>query len=208
MKIERTDAQELTTPGAGNGGSFSLDATDLAILALLQENCKRPLAEIGKRVGLSAPSVTERIHKLEAAGVIQAYCAVIDARALGRDITAFIGVEIEHPGAFDVFEKEVSQLTDVLECHHVTGQHTLMLKAKARNTEALEALIATLRSVDGVQRTETVVVLSTYLERSGVGIDLDRDALPKRGRRSPNKRDHAERGELPERVSGDEGGEA
>ncbi len=193
MKIEKTGTPESTNPGATNGGSFSLDATDLAILALLQENCRRPLAEIGKRVGLSAPSVTDRIHKLEAAGVIQAYSAVIDARALGRDVTAFIGVEIEHPGAFDVFEKEVSQLADVLECHHVTGQHTLMLKAKARNTEALEGLIATLRSVDGVQRTETVVVLSTYLERSGVGIDLERDVIPRRGRRGATKRGRGER---------------
>ena len=194
MKIEKTGTLEPTQSGTTTAGSFALDATDLAILALLQENCKRPLAEIGKRVGLSAPSVTERIHKLEDAGVIQAYSAVIDARALGRDITAFIGVGIEHPGAFDVFEKEVSQLADVLECHHVTGQHTLMLKVKARNTEALEGLIATLRSVDGVQRTETVVVLSTYLERSGVGIDVDRDAAPKRGRRSAAKRERA-RGE-------------
>ncbi len=191
MKIERTGNQEPTVGGAGANG-FSLDATDLAILALLQENCKQPLAEIGKRVGLSAPSVTERIHKLEDAGVIQGYCAVIDARALGRDVTAFIGVEIEHPGAFDVFEKEISQIADVLECHHVTGQHTLMLKAKARNTEALERLIATLRSVPGVQRTETVVVLSSYLERSGVAIDLDREALPRRGRKS-GKRSRDER---------------
>ena len=187
MKIEKTGTQEATAPT--HNGSFSLDATDLAILALLQENCKQPLAEIGKRVGLSAPSVTERIHKLEDAGVIQGYRAVIDARALGRDVTAFIGVEIEHPGAFDVFEKEVSGLADVLECHHVTGQHTLMLKAKAQNTEALERLIADLRSVDGVQRTETVVVLSTYLERSGVAIDMDSEALARRGRRSGAKRD-------------------
>ena len=54
MKIEKTGTPESTNPGATNGGSFSLDATDLAILALLQENCRRPLAEIGKRVGLSS----------------------------------------------------------------------------------------------------------------------------------------------------------
>ena len=190
MKIERNSQEPVLY---ANGSSFSLDATDLAILALLQENCKRPLADIGKRVGLSAPSVTERIHKLEGAGVIQGYCAVIDARALGRDVTAFIGVEIEHPGAFDVFEKEVSQIPDVLECHHVTGQHTLMLKAKAQSTEALEQLIASLRSVDGVQRTETVVVLSTYLERSGVAIEMNRDALPRRNRKGGAKRAREER---------------
>lgn len=188
MKTERNGTQEGPLNGSHASASFSLDSTDLAILDLLQANCKQPLAEIGKQVGLSAPSVTERIHKLEDAGVIQAYRAVIDARALGRDVGAFIGVGIEHPRAFDVFEKKISELTDVLECHHVTGQHTLMLKVRARDTEALEELIAAIRSVDGVQRTETVVVLSTYLERSGVAIDLDPTAPPKRNRRGSSKR--------------------
>ncbi len=184
MKSERHNSSD----SAYGAGGPALDTTDLAILELLQDNCKQPLAEIGKRVGLSAPSVTERIHKLEDAGVIQGYHAVVDARAVGRDVGAFIGVEIEHPGAFHVFEKEISQLGDVLECHHVTGRHTLMLKVRARNTEALEQLIASIRSVDGVQRTETVVVLSTYLERSGVAIELDSAQPAKRGRRGVSRR--------------------
>ena len=76
-----------------------LDATDLAILDLLQENCKQPLAAIGEKVGLSAPSVVERIHKLEEAGVITDYVALLDARLLGKDIAAFIGVSTAHPRA-------------------------------------------------------------------------------------------------------------
>ena len=191
MKAERNGTQDHNTGSALSAGSFSLDATDLAILDLLQANCKQPLAEIGKQVGLSAPSVTDRIHKLEDAGVIQAYRAVIDSRAMGRDVGAFIGVEIEHPRAFAVFEKEISELGDVLECHHVTGRHTLMLKVRARNTESLEELIAQIRSVDGVLRTETVVVLSTYLERSGVVIDREPVAAPKRSRRAGGKRERA-----------------
>ena len=75
----------------------SLDVTDLAILDALQHNCKQPLAEIGKQVGLSAPSVVERIKKLEDGGVIRGYTALLDPRALGKDVTAFIGVSIS-PG--------------------------------------------------------------------------------------------------------------
>ena len=74
-----------------------LDAIDFLILELLQENCKRPLAAIGEKVGLTAPSVLERIHKLEEAGVIRDYVAVLDARALGKDVTAFIGVSVDEP---------------------------------------------------------------------------------------------------------------
>lgn len=182
MKSDRGGQSESSQHAHYHAGPFSLDATDLGILALLQRNCKQPLAEIGKQVGLSAPSVTERIHKLEDAGVIQAYRAVIDSRALGRDVTAFIGVGVEHPRAFETFEKEVGGLSDVLECHHVTGQHTLMLKVRTANTETLEALIAQVRSVPGVQRTDTTVVLSSYLERSSVAIDavdlIDVDEVP------------------------------
>ena len=64
--------------------SPEFDATDRAILELLQENCKQPLAAIGAKVGLKAPSVIERIHKLEEAGVITGYAALLDARRLGR----------------------------------------------------------------------------------------------------------------------------
>ena len=75
--------------------SIEYDATDLEILELLQENCKQPLAAIGQKVGLSAPSVLERIHKLEEAGVVIGYKAILDARRLGKDIAAFIGVATE-----------------------------------------------------------------------------------------------------------------
>ena len=106
------------------------DGTDRAILELLQENCKRPLAAIGEKVGLSAPSVVERIHKLEEAGVIIGYVALLDARKLGKDVSAFIGVNTDRPHAIGVLAQQLVAIEDVLECHHVTGVHTLMVKVK------------------------------------------------------------------------------
>jgi Lrp/AsnC family leucine-responsive transcriptional regulator len=161
-----------------------LDATDLAILDLLQRNCKQPLAEIGKQVGLTAPSVVERIKKLEDAGIVRGYVALLDARALGKDVTAFIGVSISHPRAFESFEKEVERASDVLECHHVTGQHTLMLKVKTESTETLERLIDQIRRIEGVTRTETMVVLSTHTERTRIPLDAGEAPLPRRSRRA------------------------
>jgi Lrp/AsnC family leucine-responsive transcriptional regulator len=150
--------------------SIEFDATDLAILELLQENCKQPLAAIGQKVGLSAPSVLERIHKLEEAGVVIGYQAILDARKLGKDITAFIGVATERARDIARIEREVVAIDDVLECHHVTGAYTLMLKVKTRDTESLEELIERIRSREGVGRTETMVVLSTHTERSRVAL--------------------------------------
>jgi Lrp/AsnC family leucine-responsive transcriptional regulator len=179
MKFEKTSVPDL-------------DATDLAILDLLQRSCKQPLAEIGKQVGLTASSVVERIKKLEDAGVVRGYVALVDARAVGKDVTAFIGVSISHPRAFESFEKEVERAADVLECHHVTGQHTLMMKVKTESTETLEQLIDQIRRIEGVTRTETMVVLSTHTERTRIALDALEAPLPRRSRRSPRPRRHGE----------------
>jgi Lrp/AsnC family leucine-responsive transcriptional regulator len=142
-----------------------LDDIDLRTLTVLQEDCRTPLARIGEQVGLSAPAVLERIKKLEAAGIITGYRALLDARRLGLDITAFIGVIISHPNLIDDFERQVVGVPDVLESHHVTGEYTLLLKVKTENTSSLERLISRIRSLAGVARTETMVVLSTHTER-------------------------------------------
>jgi Lrp/AsnC family leucine-responsive transcriptional regulator len=164
------------------------DDIDLHILALLQENCKLPLAKIGAKVGLSAPSVIERIKKLEDNHVIGGYTAILDARRLGKDVTAFIGVSVSHPRLIGEFEGDIAELDDVLECHHVTGQHTLLLKVKTANTSSLEELISKIRSIDGVDRTETMVVLSTHTERTQIALHYDATITPRRARRNGEKR--------------------
>jgi len=165
---------------------LDLDAIDRHILTLLQENCRVPLAKIGDQVGLSPPAVIERVKKLEDSGVITGYHAVLNGRLLGMDITAFIGVSIGHPKAIGAFEKAIAALDGVLECHHVTGQHTLLLKVKTQNTSSLEELIRRVRSIDGVVQTETMVVLSTATEHQQLALD---DGAPsaKRGRRNGDK---------------------
>jgi Lrp/AsnC family leucine-responsive transcriptional regulator len=167
---------------------FELDAIDVHILSILQENCKLPLAKIGDQVGLSAPAVIERIKKLEDGGIITGYRAVLDARRLGNDVTAFIGVSISHPRLIGEFEKDIAQFEGVLECHHVTGQHTLLLKVKTANTSTLEELISRIRSIEGVDRTETMVVLSTYSERTQIALRCEAPApAAKRSRRNGEK---------------------
>jgi Lrp/AsnC family leucine-responsive transcriptional regulator len=152
------------------GLNAELDAIDLQILSMLQEHCKTPLAKLGEQVGLSAPSVIERIKKLEDSGIITGYHATVDARRLGKDVTAFIGVSISHPKLIGRFESTVAEMDDVLECHHVTGEHSLLLKVKTDDTAALESLISTIRFIEGVSRTETMVVLSTHTERVTVAL--------------------------------------
>lgn len=171
----------------GNRADAELDGIDLRILEMLQDDCRTSLARLGEGVGLSPPSVLERIKKLEAAGVIAGYHAALDARRLGLDVTAFIGVITSSPDLIDNSEEQIVALDDVLECHHVTGEYTLLLKVKTANTSSLERLITQIRSFDGVSRTETIVVLSTLAERMQLSLHRDEPSAdappPKRPRR-------------------------
>ena len=93
-------------------------------------------------------------------------------------------MSIAHPKTISLFEESVALLDDVLECHHVTGQHTLMMKVKTENTSSLERLISAIRSIEGVARTETMVVLSTHTERGLISPHTNGDTSePTNGRR-------------------------
>jgi len=171
-----------------DASAVELDSIDLGILDLLQANCKQSLATIGEKVGLSAPSVMERIHKLEEAGVVRGYAALLDARLVGKDVTAFIGVSLAHPSVIEDFERQLAAVPDVQESHHVTGGHTLMLKARTASTASLERLIDWIRRIDGVTRTETSVVLSTQRETPRVALDVDPAVGRGRRGRRPGRR--------------------
>jgi Lrp/AsnC family transcriptional regulator, leucine-responsive regulatory protein len=141
-----------------------IDSIDLKILYILQNNGRSRLADIAGEVELSAPAVMERVKKLEASGVIRGYQALLDGKKVGKDITAFIGVSIGNQRDIDKFATQMRQYPDVLECHHVTGDESFILKVKSANTSSLEKLLGEIRSVDGVTRTVTKIVLSTAKE--------------------------------------------
>ncbi len=181
-----TDAQDGDDDDATlRAESYPLDPIDAQLLNELQADAKISLKKVGERVGLSAPAVMERVRKMEKAGVVLGYHAKIDAQRVGVDVAAFIGVQIGDPRKLASFEGWVDDHPQVLECHHVTGGMTLLLKVRVRNTRALEALISAIRGLDGIDGTETMVVLSTYAERVPVLLDppADDDARRRRRRR-------------------------
>ena len=144
-----------------------LDSKDRQILALVQRDAKRAQADIAKRVGLSAAAVNERLKKLEKAGVIRRYAAVVDPRALGVTITAFVEVFIEQPRFEPAFIERMLKLDEVQECHHITGEFSLLLKLRVHDMEALQQLLLKqLNALEGVRQTRTVMVLSTLKEES------------------------------------------
>ena len=141
-----------------------LDRIDVQLLTLLQENGRISQHDLAKAVGLSAPAVAERLRKLEERGIIRQFTALLDAKRLGWDITAFIFVGIAGSGFYSEFRQRVEEMAQVVECHSITGQGSHLLKIRAENTAALEGFLAAVQALPGVQWTTTSIVLSTLKE--------------------------------------------
>lgn len=162
-----------------------LDSIDYELLELLQTNGRMTQSEMGSAVGLSQPSVAERMKKLEQERVIKGYYARVDGRKLGKDITAFIGVVIDHPKYNTGFARKIHSLPDVLECHHVTGSDSYLLKVITENTESLDRLISEqLRTIPGVTRTNTTIVMSAVKETTHVKPALEGEEAGKASRQA------------------------
>ena len=147
--------------------SRELDRIDRRILAVVQRDASLAQSEIAKRVGLSTAAVHERVKKLEAAGVIRRWTAVVDPAAVGAEVCAFVEVFFEHPRFEKGFVERVKKLDAVLECHHITGEFSLLLKTRVADMPALqELLLEQLSSHEGVRQTRTVMVLSTVKEET------------------------------------------
>lgn len=148
-----------------------IDEIDIKILFILQNNGRSHLADIAKEVDLSSPAVMERVKKLESSGIIKGYQAVLDPKKVGKDVTAFVGVSVAHQKYIDAFSALMLRQRDVLECHHVTGEESFILKVKTANTDSLEKLLAEIRSLEGVTGTVTKVVLSSVKESQRLEFD-------------------------------------
>jgi len=155
----------------------TLDATDRRILELVQKDASLAQAEIAKRVGLSTAAVHERLKKLESAAVIRRWTAVVDPAAVGVQVCAFVEIFFEHPRFEKGFIERVKKLPAVQECHHITGEFSLLLKVRVADMPALQRLLLEqLSGQEGVRQTRTVMVLSTVKEDSLVGTAMGDDA--------------------------------
>lgn len=134
-----------------------VDGTSLHLLRELVENGRTSYSELGRRVGLSAPAVTERIRRLEEAGVIEGYHAEIALARVGRPVTAFIWLRVPAKNR-DLFSAWVRRCTDILECHVVTGTDSHVLKVAVASQDALDLLVERLH---GFGELTTEVIPST-----------------------------------------------
>lgn len=151
--------------------NYQLDETDIKILNHLQKDGRAQRNTIAEIVHLSVPSVSERMRKLEQRGLIAEYNAILDSKKFNFDITAFIFVEVDGSEKYNNFVNLVSEHPEVLECHSITGDGSHILKVRTKNTESFEKLLSLIQSWEGVTRTRSNIVLSSFKETRTLPIE-------------------------------------
>ena len=148
-----------------------LDDIDVKLLDILQRKGRTRRNDLAEAVGLSVPSVSDRMRKLEESGIITGFHAILDQKKVGRDVTAFIFVSIDSSRHYAQFLEHADALDDVLECHAITGEGSHLLKVRTANTASLEKLLAKIQSWSGVATTRTHLVLSTSKETRRIRLE-------------------------------------
>ena len=148
-----------------------IDAFDRKLLQLVQRDNRLTAAELGERVGLSASAAHRRLARLRTEGVIEADIAVIDPRAVGRQITMIVTVtlEREHSDVVSQFKRAARETLEIMQCYYVTGSVDFVIMLTATSMESYDAFVERfLFSNRNVRRFETMVVM----DRVKVGFDV------------------------------------
>jgi Lrp/AsnC family leucine-responsive transcriptional regulator len=144
----------------------NIDAIDVQILALLQDNARMTQTEVAKAVGLAPSAIMERIRKLEARGAIRGYVALVDPHVVDQRMLAFVAVRTSAVGDEErVVAQRLAAIPEVLEVHFVAGEDCLLLKMRARDAEHIGDLLRNqVGTVPGVRSTRTTIVLGSMKE--------------------------------------------
>jgi Lrp/AsnC family leucine-responsive transcriptional regulator len=141
-----------------------VDDIDRRLLAALLADARTSYADLARQVGLSAPSVHERVRKLEREGVLRGSAAAVDPKAVGLGVSALVGLQQREGVDADEIVDALEDVPEVEDCWFVAGEEAFVVKVRVADLDDLDRTLRVLRHVPGVTRTRTTVVLSTRFE--------------------------------------------
>jgi Lrp/AsnC family transcriptional regulator for asnA, asnC and gidA len=144
---------------------LDIDNVDLKIISLLNEDAKTPYTEIAKKVFVSSGTVHVRMKKLEDMGVVKSATLTIDFSKLGYDISAFLGIYLEKSSLYDSVIEKLQGIAEVVSAYYTTGNYSIFAKIICRDTNHLRLVLDKIQKVDGIDRTETLIVLEESINR-------------------------------------------
>ena len=148
--------------------NMTIDVIDAKILEVLQENARISYSELSKRINLSLSAVSDRLKKMESSGLISQYTAILDPAAMGRELKAYMMLNVDASGDIEQLTKVINESDEILEAYFVTGDFDYMLKIATKNTATLAELVNRIKTVKSVQRTETTIMLTELKQRYSV----------------------------------------
>jgi len=146
-----------------------LDEADKQILRELQRDARVSFKTIAKEIGMSEATVFVRVRKLKDAGVIKAFRAVVDPKAIGKTLTAFVLVRAM-PKAFPGMLNALKKLDDIYEIYDVTGQYYSIVKLRTTGTDGISKILDEIGTIEGVAGTETLIAMRTIKEETAIKI--------------------------------------
>ena len=145
---------------------FRLDEIDQKILTSLTKNARTPFLEIARECNVSGAAIHQRFKKMESLGIITGSRLLVKPSALDLNVCAYVALNISPIKDYENVIKQLKQIPEIVECHFVTGQHSLLLKVFCFNHDhLLDIIINTIHNIPSVQDTETMVSLDSPIER-------------------------------------------
>ena len=144
----------------------NLDATDRKILRFLVKNARMPYLEIARECGISGAAIHQRIKKLEDSGVVLGSRLTVNPKMLGFDVCAFVNIRIQDPMMSVSVVEKIKHIPEVVECHFITGNYTLMVKLYCVDNEHLmHTIFDSILHIQGVSSTQTYISLDESFQR-------------------------------------------
>ncbi len=145
---------------------YKIDKIDQKILNYLIGNARKPFLEIARECGISGAAIHQRVKKLEDGGIITGSRLVVDPKALGYDVCAYVGIRLAQPNTYEKVIEALREMTEVVECNFVTGEHTLFIKLYCKdNQELMNFMCNIISTIPGISMTETFFSLNQVFER-------------------------------------------
>jgi Lrp/AsnC family transcriptional regulator, regulator for asnA, asnC and gidA len=146
--------------------SVHIDDLDRKILKLITANARIPFLEVARECGVSGAAIHQRVQRLVAVGVIVGSEFIVSPQKLGYNTTAYMGIYLEKVKDDTRVLAQLREISEVVECHHTTGQYAIFIKIQTKTNKHLMKIIDTdLQAIDGIARTETFISLEEDFKR-------------------------------------------
>jgi len=143
-----------------------IDSLDKKILSLITKNARIPYLEVARECNVSGAAIHQRIQRLMKLGIVSGSEFTLDPKKVGFHTCAYVGIFLDNAGLYPEVVEQLRNITEITQCHYITGGYSIFIKVYTRNNEDLKhVLVDKVQSIPGVSRTETFISLEESFNR-------------------------------------------